>query len=349
MSKGMTQLIVLVLLTLFFGYLSYRVVQPFMAAIVWAVVLAIVSYPLYQFLLRYVKRESVASLINLGIILVLILGPISYFMYLLGAEIATTTQYLQQQYTTGRGFTGSPEIQRLVGRALSVFGVSQGEATSTVMRYATEAGQEIAHEVPRHAMVFATTLLDLFLMSVLLFFLPCHGPRLLEEGLDEIPFPGKNRERFKELVRNVVLSAIYGGLFSGAGHGLLALIVFAIAGVPSPILLAISAAFSSLLPLVGSLIVWFGVILYLFAIGRTITAVILAVAAVLGTQAIDHLLRPWLSKGKSRVPFVVVLFGIIGGLEYFGFAGFVLGPLVLVIFIALLRLYKTVRAEQGPS
>ena len=349
MKKGMTQLIVLAVFVVFFGYLSYKVVQPFMAAIVWAVVLAIVSHPVYKFLLRRVKHEGLASLLNLIIILVLLLGPISYFMYFLGAEVAALTQRLQQHYSAAQGIYGDQEIERYVGRFLSTFGVNQREVTSTVIRYATQAGQAIAHEAPRHAMVVATTVLDLFLMSVLLFFLPSYGPRLLDAVLDEIPLPRKNQEKFKELVKDVVLSAIYGGLFGGAGHGLLALVAFAVAGVPSPVLLAISAAFTSLLPLVGSFVVWLGVVIYLFAVGRAVAAITLTIVAVLGTQAIDHLLRPWLSKGKSQVPFVVVLFGILGGLEYFGFSGFVLGPLVLAVFIALMRLFKTVRAEAAST
>ncbi len=345
MNRIAVQLIVVGLFMLLFGYLSFKVIQPFLGAIAWAVVLAIVSFPLYAHLLRWVKHESFASALNLLIILVLILGPATYFMYLLVNETVALAQHLQQQNAAGRGWAIPPDVERFMAPLLSTFGINQGELTSTVVRYATELARRIAGEMPRHAMVVMTTVLDLFLMSVVLFFLPIHGPRLLEAGLRQIPLAKKNRDKFKELVRDVVISTIYGGLFSAVAHGALAFVTFVVAAVPSPVLLGLSAAFSSALPAVGSFVVWFGVALYLFLTGHVAKAIILAVIAILGTQVIDHLLRPWLSRGRANIPFVVVLFGIMGGLLFFGFAGFVVGPLVLAVFVALVRLFAAVRGE----
>ena len=345
MNKTAGQLITIGLFILVFGYLAFEVIRPFFGAVVWAVVLSIVSFPLYARLLRWVRHESLASALNLAIILVLILGPVSYFMYLLASEAVAVAQQLQQQNVANRGLIAAPEAERFLRPLMSALGLNQGELASTLVKYATEVAHRIASEIPRHAMVVVTTVLDLFLMSVVLFFLPVHGPRLLEAGLGQIPLAKKNRDRFKELVRDVVLSTIYGGLFCAVAHGVLAFAIFAAASIPSPVLLGLSAAFSSALPGVGSFVVWFGVAIYLFFTGHVAKAIVLVVIAIIATQGIDHFLRPWLSRGRASIPFVVVLFGIIGGFQYFGSAGFVIGPLVLAIFVALVRLFASVRIE----
>ena len=95
--ETLSQFVVLGIFLLFFGYLSYEIIRPYLAAILWAIILAIVSYPLYSLVLRLVRNESLASLINLVIILLLVLGPVSYFLYLLVNEVASATAYLQKE------------------------------------------------------------------------------------------------------------------------------------------------------------------------------------------------------------------------------------------------------------
>jgi len=345
---ALPQFIVLGLCLLFFGYLSYEIIRPYLSAILWAVILAVVSYPLYSGIRRYVRNESFASLINLIIILLFILGPVSYFMYLLVNEIGEVTAYLQKENVISgespRGF-----ISRFLDPVLSALGLGHSRLGPALVDYIIKAGQKLAGQIPGHAMAVVSKLLDLILALFLLFLLPQKGPRLVRAGLEQIPLPRGNREKLKELVRDIVISTIYGTIFSAVAHGLLGFIVFWLSDVPSPVLLGVTAGLSALIPLFGSAIVWVGAVVYLLVMNRIVAAVVVLAVAFAGTQAIEQLLRPWLAKGQAKIPFVIVFLGILGGVKLFGFVGFVLGPLVLAIFVALLQFLKTMRSETRPS
>ncbi len=342
--ETLSQFVVLGIFLLFFGYLSYEIIRPYLAAILWAIILAIVSYPLYSLVLRLVRNESLASLINLVIILLLVLGPVSYFLYLLVNEVASATAYLQKENllagSSSRGF-----LSRFVNPVLSMLGLSDSRVGEAAVDYIIKGGQKLAGQIPGHAVIFLTSIVDLILTLIVLFFLPQKGPEFVRAGLEQIPFPAASREKLRELVRDVVISTIYGTIFSPVGHALFAFVTFSLAKVPSPVLVALAVGFSALIPLVGSAIVWLGVVAYLFIAGRILAAIIVLAVSVVGTNGIEQLLRPWLARGRAKIPFVVVLFGILGGVGFFGFVGFVLGPLVLAIFIALLRFLKTMRNE----
>ena len=92
---------------------------------------------------------------------------------------------------------------------------------------------------------------------------------------------------------------------------------------------------------------WGPVIIYLFIIGKVLKAVLLIAVAAAVIPAIDNLLRPFLVGTRGQIPFVIILFGILGGLEFFGLIGLVMGPLVLAVFISLLTIYYEVSRENG--
>ncbi len=342
-QSAWAQFIVLGLLLFLFGFLSYEIIKPYLTAILWAIILAIVSYPLYSLLHRYVRYEGLAALINVVIILLLVVGPISYFMYLLVNELGQAVSYFQKQNLLS---TGSPRwfITRFLDPILSSLGLSNSQLGAATADYIIKSGQKLAGQIPGHALTLIGSALNLVLTLIVLLFLPQKGPRLVAAGLEQIPFPRGNRERFKELVRDIIISTVYGTLFSAFAHGLFAFIIFFICRVPSPVLLGLTAGFTSLIPFFGSALVWLGVVIYLFAKGRMLALIVVALAGLVGAQLIEQLLKPLISKGRAKTPFLVVLFGILGGIEFFGFLGFVLGPLVLAIFIALLRFLKTTRS-----
>jgi predicted PurR-regulated permease PerM len=335
---------VLTVLIVILGYLSFQVIRPFLTAIMWAIILTVVFYPMHQFIARYMKSNTLSSLISLFIIILIIVGPVSYILYLLVSEISSLVSYVGSK---SRGLSVDPLIMSLVKKVLSHFGVSSAELTRSLAQNISLLAKKAASQVPRQAGSVLTVSFDSLLMMVALFFLLKDGPGVLKRGLDYIRVSKKRKERLKTQVQDIIVSSIYGGVFSAFAHGIVGGVAFAITGIPSPVLLGLAAAISSLIPLAGSAIVWGPVIIYLFIIGKVLKAVILIAIAAAMIPAIDNLLRPFLVGTRGQIPFVIIFFGILGGLEFFGLIGLVMGPLVLAVFISLLTLYYEISSENG--
>jgi predicted PurR-regulated permease PerM len=138
---------------------------------------------------------------------------------------------------------------------------------------------------------------------------------------------------------DTVSAVVQGTLVTAAVQGLLAGIGIAIVGVPFAILLGVATSFVSLLPF-GGPVIWISVVVYLLfneAYGR---AVILLVWGVVVVSSADNVIRPLIIGGRTRIPTVFLFFGILGGLQAYGFLGIFLGPALIAILVAFIRIYR---------
>ena len=131
----------------------------------------------------------------------------------------------------------------------------------------------------------------------------------------------------------IVLTCIVQGILGGIG--------FAIAGVPSPVFFGAVMIVCAFIPLVGTALVWVPAALYLLATDHVGKGLFLVVWGVLVISSIDNFIRPFFISGKAKIPLLVILLGVLGGLATMGFLGVIVGPLLFAVSLELARVYRT--------
>ncbi len=323
------------------GYLTYEIVSPFLSAIGWAIVLTIVFYPVYDFFLKYLRWKPVAVVVTVLLILLLILGPFSYLGYLLVQEVGALIGSLQAgKMDPVKNLLQHPLLSGLVSKLLVTFHMTQGELEKAVADGVTRIGKESITMIRSGAGNVVSFALNFVLMVLSIFFLLAGGPELIEKLGSYMPFSRKEREKLMVQTKDIVVSTIYGGVVVAVVQGLIGGIAYSILGMASPVVWGLSIFVTSFIPIVGTFIVWGPTAGYLILTGSVAKGIALFVIGAVGISSADNILRPLIVKGKMKMPVLAIFFSILGGIKFFGFIGFILGPLVVAIFLSVLDIMR---------
>ena len=333
--------ITLLLVAAGLGYLTFEILRPFIPAIIWAVVLSIVFYPLYVIIAKYVKVKSVASVLCLVVILVVLLGPVAYLSYILTQELIGLSEHFRNLPSDPlHSLLQHPAVSNIVYKVLRAFHMTEKDLAQTITESVSQAGKQSVGLIRSGLGNAVSTLADFFLMILSIFFFLADGPALLEQFSTLLPFSTRQRERLVKQTRDIVISTIYGGVTIAVIQGVMGGIAFSLLGISSPVVWGLTMCVSSFIPIVGTLIVWGPAVGYLVAQGLYWKAVVLFVVGAGGISSVDTFLRPLLIRGKIKLPTLAIFFSILGGIKVFGFVGFIMGPLVLALFISVLQILR---------
>jgi predicted PurR-regulated permease PerM len=326
-------------LVLLLGYAAYLIFRPFFVPIGWAIVFAIVLYPIHNFFLKYVKMGAISAVLILILILIITLGPLSYVSYQLAVEL----QNISFEHATEEvvGIFNHPWIKPLVERVLSLFSITEEQFRASVVENLTKLGKNLLGPAGGRISDVITGAFDFVLMAFTLFFLLKDGPKFLEKLRDYMPFPEYEKKQLAKQIKDVVVSTIYGGVVVALAQGLIGVIAFAVVGIHAPVLWGMAMSITSFIPIVGCALVWVPATLYLFAKGLTTQAVILAAIGIFVISAVDNILRPIIIRGRVSMPLLLVFFSVFGGIQVFGLLGLVLGPLVVAVFASVVGIFRT--------
>lgn len=317
---------------------TFWVLSPFFASLAWAGILAYVTWPLHQWLRqRQPQRASlVALLMTLGVAAMLLL-PLLWVMFTLIGDLATASAILDQVATKGlpplpagvrdwpaggwlltqyARIQGDPEWVRAQMAAL---GLSDGVAMKTLVG-----------GVGRNAAKFGIAVFALF-------FLYRHGDEILGQFRRVATrWLGESARGHIQAVGVTVRAVVFGIVLTALAQGVLAGLGYWVAGITAPALWGVITALVSLIPFVGP-VVWIGLSLGLLAHGETQAALGLFLWGALVVSWIDNLIRPLVISGPTRIPFLLVFLGVLGGLNAFGLIGLFLGPVLLAVSVAMWR------------
>ncbi|KWT86776.1 AI-2E family transporter [Candidatus Magnetominusculus xianensis] len=341
---------ILALISLF-GFLSYNVMEPFLPAIAWAVVLGIVFYPLFAFISKYTKWKSAAAALTTLVILFIIIMPSFYISRQLANEVTHLIQYTE--FTQLLDFSQYPVINRAINRPVNwLTGQMRNMGIAVDYRaLITENISEIGKNIIPKLTYGVKNIIDMAstfaLMMFTLFFILVDGPAFVEKIRIMLPFSEGQKDRLVKDIKDMVVTAIYGGLAVGLAQGMVSGVIFYLLDLWSPVLLGALTGLMSFVPLMGAVSVWATVDAVLFLTGSYKEAVILLILGATVISTIDNILRPVIVKGRTNVPILIVFFTIIGGINFFGFIGIVLGPLVFVLFILLIDIFMTFEETAG--
>jgi predicted PurR-regulated permease PerM len=339
-----TFLLLVIAVSLAFAWILW----PYSGAVLWAAVLAIVFAPAYRRLSRSMRQKrTLAALATVMIILMIVILPLTLVGALLLQEGFSVYERIQSgELNIGRYFQqvfgALPAwVTDLLDRfGLTNLGVMQERLSSSLMK----TSQFLAAQALNIGQNTFEFIVNLFIMLYLLFFLLRDGDTLSKRIRDAIPLRAEQRRdlfnKFTAVIRATVKGNIVVALVQGALGGL----IFWFLGVHAPVLWAVLMAFLSLLPAVGSAMIWLPVAIYFLVTGAMWQGVVLIAFGVLVIGLVDNVLRPILVGKDTKMPDYVVLISTLGGMAIFGVNGFIIGPVIAAMFIATWDIFSASRS-----
>lgn len=327
-------------------YLFYKVLSPFLITIAWAMVLSITFYPVYRIFLKFTKRPWAASLVTILIILIIIIGP---FTYIIGALVNEITDiYVSIE---NKGFDAitrlqeHPAFSKLIKKIITYTGGRDINLNEAAINSLQGIGKYIAEHISelfKNVFVFAMNFVIMFLT---IFYFLRDGEKLAEYLKKLLPFSVEQKKELGIKVKEMVIAAIYGGVVVGVIQGILGGMAFFVLGLPSPVFWGVAMAFLSFVPLFGTFIVWGPATLILILGGSYAKGIGLLLFGFLVISAVDNILKPLIIGGKTKLHTLLIFFSVLGGINFFGFIGFILGPIIAVLCLSLLEIYTFVPSD----
>ena len=336
-------LALIITVSLAFGWILW----PFYGAILWGVVAAIVFAPLYRRLSQAMQqRHSLAAIATVMIIVTLVILPLTLMSVALAREASGVY---------GRVQSGELDLVRSFQQIL---GVLPHWVTSLLDRFglATLGGvqEKVSSALLKGSQFLAAQAIDigqstfgffvnLFAMLYLLFFLFRDENTLSKHFKDAIPLRPEQLDALLLKFTIVIRATVKGDLLVALLQGALGGLMFWFLGINASLLWAVLMAFLSLLPAIGSGLVWMPVAVHLLATGAIWQGVVLIAYGALVIGLVDNFLRPMLVGKDTKMPDYVVFFSTLGGIETFGINGFVIGPMTAAMFMAAWDIFSASR------
>jgi predicted PurR-regulated permease PerM len=310
--------------------------RPFAAGLLLGAVLAFTLEPVYAALVRWSGRPAVASLVTLLGSGALILGLVSGFASLFVARAVVLAKVVHDQVQpNGAIYTWIQSVADWLGR----LGLSPQSVIERIEAGAGELASRSAAIAGAVASGTFGTVIELLFAFLAMDTVLRHWKQIVTAVAAVAPFETTHTEALLAEFRRVGRLTITGTIVTGLAQGVLATIGYLITGVPQAIFFGICTAFASLIPAVGTLLVWIPIGAYLFLSGHPTRAVIeLVWGSLIIVGLSDYVIRPRLAS-DSALPAVLVFIALFGGLEAFGISGLIVGPVVMSLAVAVLRIY----------
>lgn len=325
------------------GYLTFQIFQPFLTAIAWAMVFCVVFYPVYVFILRFIRLKAIASLITLLLIVVVVFGPFSYVSFALVNEVSSFI---------GKTGAGNVELvktiksdRRIIGiieRIEPYIGMKGVPAEDVIIENARKFGSGIVEKLTAGFTNLLGVAANFVITLFTSFFLLKDGPDFLERLRRYLPFSEDQKDRLAAQTKDMIVSTIYGGVIVALVQGTLGGFAFTFLSIGSPVLWGSVMAMASFIPVFGTAIVWVPASLILLYGGAYIKGAALILIGVLVISMVDNILKPLIIGGRTKMPTIIIFFTVLGGIKYFGLLGLIMGPLVFALFLSVFEIFRTI-------
>ena len=338
----------LLLLALATAAACFVVLRPFIPAITWAAILAYTSWPVYRRLRQAFKRFNTAAAGAMTLLLTLaVVVPMLSMLVLVGDELLVAYRSLSTNLTGSR-YVLPPLIQGIpwVGEQL------QGQIdrfSAEPAAIAREAGgwlQAWSNELTAFAGGIGRGGAGVLLTLLILFFCYRDGERVLDQCHGVVArLLGTRLDSYVATIATMTRSVVYGLLVTSFAQGLIAGIGYAIVGLSAAVLLGVLTGILSVVPVLGTSVVWGSLGAYLLISGHLWKGVLLLAWGFILVHPTDNILRPWLISNSTHVPFLLVMLGVLGGISAFGLVGAFVGPIVLAVGLAVWQEWSTNRTQ----
>lgn len=343
--QGLFSIFFIALLLLITSQIFF-IFMPFFQPLFWAAILAFTFYPVFERLLGVMKgRRGPAAFFTTTLILLLALPFTAFVVVKLAGQALEFLQFVSEAANEGRierwigELRSHPWVQQIEKKALSLHGV-EGLFREWISKLSEHVGTFTVHtagSITKNILLFqAGFLLTIFLV----FFFLRDGHQIIKFIYTITPLEDSEKsvifkriaETFAAVIRGQILTAFVQGIVAGA--------IFYFLGLPVPVLIGAVTFLASLVPFLGATGVWLPFVIYLFFSQQIAKAVILLLLGIFVISLVDNFLKPALIGEKTKLPYLLLFLGIMGGLFAYGFVGIFLAPVVMTLFFALIKIYQ---------
>jgi predicted PurR-regulated permease PerM len=307
--------------------LTFFILRPIIIAILFGLLFAYIFNPIYKLIKSRVGGKNVPALILLIGLAFIITIPIIYF-------VPTIVEQAFDTYVRLQSFDFIEFFNQFF----------QGEISGTVARSVDNIiGQIFSSFLNQftNLLVNLPSLLLQFAVFLFTFYFAIRDGEELKKYISTLsPFSKATEKKFLKEFRGITNAIVFGQVLIGIVQGLALGVGLFILGVPNALILTFVACLVSIIPVLGSWLVWLPVGAFLLLGGHTFSGVFILLYGALFVATIDNLLRPYIISKQSNLPVALSIIGTIGGLYFFGIAGLVLGPLVLAYVLIIIEFYQ---------
>jgi len=318
--------------------LGYQVLQPFIVPLIWAGILAFVTWPIYLRLLTLLNgRRVLGALIMTLAITVAVIAPTVWLVTILRVELGNAYQEVAAMLAKGLGLP-EPLLK------LPWIGEWLREMSNRMESNPAALGVEIRQlidrsfgEVVRVVSGLGRNVAKLLITILSVFFMYRDGYRLAGQVSRKLEsLLGARTHHYLEAIGQTVKAVVYGLVLAALAQGTLAGLGYWAIGMDAPVFLGAVTTASALIPFAVP-VVWVSIGLWLLITGKTAAGIALLIWGATAVSWIDNIVRPLVISNATRIPFLLVMFGVLGGLAAFGLVGIFTGPVVLAVLIAIWR------------
>ena len=319
--------------------LLFWVTRPFLLAVFWAVVLAIIFHPIDTWWSKRIRNNAASATVAFISTVLLIGVPLFFLSGVILNELQTiytnivSGSFLEERMQSVIEYVRTvPSIAPLEGELVLLQEKTTdlvGRAVNLLSNNIRTVGGNIVH-----------SLLSLFVLFYTLFFLFKDGPRWKKSITQSLPLSNENAHKLANRFSSITRATIKGVFLVGIVEGIVAALIFYLTGVPTPVLWGFAVFLTSVVPGIGTGVVWFPVAAYLFLSGAYWQTVLVLISGLLVVIVMDNIIRPRMLGKDTQLPDAFILLSTFGGIIAFGMSGILLGPLIAGLFIAVWEIFR---------
>lgn len=320
------------------GYLTYTILHPFLVSLTWAAVICFVTWPVHRRVLKLTgdRRNVAASLMTILLTLMLV-GPLAWLLILLQNELAlivpAVTRWLMQPDIALPAWVDShlPWLAKETRRAWLQWHSDSAHLKAglgNLLNVGLPQLGSLAGGIGRNVGKLVFTLIAAF-------FFYRDGEAVIQQLRRTLArLTRRQSDRYLQAAGDMTRAVVFGIVLTALSQAALAGIGYAFVGMPNPVFLTMMTFLLALVPF-GTPFAWGGVALWLLIEGRPVEAVGMAIWGAGVVSTIDNIIRPLVISSATRISFLLVMFGVLGGLASFGMIGLFMGPVILAVASAI--------------
>ncbi|MFH1641348.1 MAG: AI-2E family transporter [Nanoarchaeota archaeon] len=330
----------------------FFIIKPFFLTIITGAILSYMSFPLYRLINKKLRRKNISALLTIFLVIVLVTVPLIFAMNSIAKEARVNYILIKQKLTVGNFHKTDCGNTTLLCTFSEIFDdVTSAPRTKYYLDSATERITNfIVNSISGFLFSLPLIFMNLIIVFFVMFYLLRDGIHILNRIENLSPLKRLHYNTIIKRFDNVIFAVIFGYILIAVIEGVLATVIFLLLGVKAPFLLGLIIAFLAILPVAGPPLVWIPTALFMIMSGYSEDSNILVVKGIILTvyctfliTPIDAILKPKIIGSKAQVHPVLILLGVLGGLHMFGFIGFIIGPVILAVFMTFLQIYEKER------
>lgn len=332
-----------------FLYLLYQlllILSPFVPALLGAVMLVLIFYPVHQRIAARVSSSALAAGITSLVVVITIVVPVMVFLWLLVSEATDVAPAFNDWFSKHSAASGSlasklPAPMQKIWLKVSPYILSwQVDLKGIALDALKEIGNSITSAGVSMLKKAVLVLLDLIVLVLAVFFFFRDGHRIVRWIADLVPMEEEYKWRIIARLERTMSAIIRGAFVTASAQGALTGIGLAVAGVPFPVFLGFAGALLAVVPFVGASLVWIPAATYLLIEGQTFACIGLVLWGMFVVGLVDNFLRPYIVGGQAGLPILLLFLGILGGIRVYGLVGALISPLLIAMVLAFVDIYR---------